>query len=493
MNQNGGGKPNKKLSARTLFCQKFFVVLNFAMHWLKAPAPLRQFFPARAVALALLLAPLAVSAQNADVPNKALKLDGLGSYVELPPDIFRDLTQSTVEVWAKWKEFAWYSRVFEFGAGYQSVSLFNHMTNSDLRFNIYPRFAKNDRSSMFTATARGLLRTNEWIHLAAVSGAGGMQLYANGRLVARHTNALTFADIKAPQTNVLGRGLARGLMDKDFRGELDEVRVWDHRRTLAQIRDGMFKRMHGTEEGLTHLWNFDDGTASDSGPEFHHGKLIGKARVGTVDLDLAPAVAPIVAVRPPPAVPMAATPAVSNAPPIAATAPIQVAVAAPGTSSNAAVWWIAGSLISLVAMLACLMMMLRRSGLGTPRHLLPAATAGALTEGGASNDPSLKERALADLTDFAKQSLVQGLYSQRAALLETHQKAQEELAQLEARVVALRLPERIQAYETRIAELEGQLTNRSDELRELTLATLQVLRQKLEEEKQKETKPGRFN
>jgi hypothetical protein len=41
--------------------------------------------------------------------------------------------------------------------------------------------------------------------------------------------------------------------------------------------------------------------------------------------------------------------------------------------------------------------------------------------------------------------------------------------------------------------LEGELTNRSDELRELTLATLQVLRQKLEEEKQKETKPGRFN
>lgn len=466
-------------------------MLNFAMHWLKAPAPLQKIFSPRAVVLALLLAPLAASAQNATVTNRALKLDGQGSYVELPQNIFRDLTQSTVEVWAKWKELAWYSRVFEFGAGYQSVSLFNHMTNSDLRFNIYPRFAKNDPSSMFTATARGLLRTNEWIHLAAVSGPGGMQLYANGRLVAQHTNALTFADIKAAHTNVLGRGLARGPLDKDFKGEIDEVRVWDHRRTLAQIRDGMFKRMHGTEDGLTHLWNFDDGTPKDSGPGFHHGKLIGKARVGSSDLDLAPPVAPVVAVvTPPPVVP---APVVSNAPAAAAGAPIHVAVTAPASNSNAAVWWIAGSLISLVAMLACLMMMLRRSGLGTPKQLLPAATAGALTEGGASNDPALKERALADLTDFAKQSLVQGLYSQRAALLETHQKAQEELAQLEARVVALRLPERIQAYETRIAELEKELTNRGDELRELTLATLQVLRQKLEEEKQKETKPGRFN
>lgn len=460
------------------------------MHWLKLLAQTKRIFPHRRVFIALLLATLTLTAQGATVTNRALKLDGQGSYLELPQNIFQDLTQSTVEVWAKWKELAWYSRVFEFGAGYQSVSLFNHMTNSDLRFNIYPRFAKNDPSSMFTATARGLLRTNEWIHLAAVSGPGGMQLYANGRLVAQHTNALTFADIKVTQTNVLGRGLARGQLDRDFRGEIDEVRVWDHRRTLAQIRDGMFKRMHGTEDGLTHLWNFDDGTPSDSGPNFHHGKLIGKARVGSSDLDLAPPVAPVVAVVTPPVAP---APAVSNAPAVAAVAPIHVAVTAPASNSNAAVWWIAGSLISLVAMLACLLMMLRRSGLGTPKQLLPAASAGALTEGGVPNDPGLKERALADLTDFAKQSLVQGLYSQRAALLETHQKAQEELAQLEARVVALRLPERIQAYETRIGELEKELTNRGDELRELTLATLQVLRQKLEEEKQKETKPGRFN
>ncbi len=453
------------------------------MHLLQASVEPNKF--SRALLLALVLAALNVSAQNTALTNRALKLDGQGSYVELPPDIFSDLTQATVEVWAKWKEFAWYSRVFEFGAGYQSVSVFNHMTNSDLRFNIYPRFAKADRSSMFTATGRGLLRTNEWIHLAAVSGPGGMQLYANGRLVAQHTNALTFADIKVSQTNLLGRGLARGIMDKDFKGEMDEVRVWDHRRTLAQIRDGMFKRMHGTEDGLTHLWNFDDGTASDSGPGFHHGKLIGKARVGLSDLDLAPAVAPVVAV----ATPSAPAPA----PPISAAVPIPVAVTAPPSGSNAAVWWIAGSLVALVAMLACLLMMLRRSGLGTPKQLLPGAAVGALTEGGATNEQAMKERALADLTDFAKQSLVQGLYSQRAALLETHQKAQEELAQLEARVVALRLPERIQAYETRITELEGHLTNRSDELRELTLATLHILREKLAEEKQKESKPGRFN
>ena len=448
--------------------------------------------------LALLLCGHASFAQTTSTTNRALKLDGNGSYVELPRDIFKSLTQATVEVWAKWAEFGSFSRVLEFGAGYHSVSLFNHSTNSDLRFNIYPRFAKSEPKWMFTAIARGLLRSNEWMHIAAVSGSGGMKLYANGRLVAQHTNTMTFADIEAAQTNLLGRGLARGPTDRDFRGEIDEVRVWDHARSLAQIRDHMFKRLNGTEEGLTHLWSFDDGTAKDSGPQAHHGKLIGKARISNTDLDLAlvPPPVPVAAAAPP--VTVVATAATNLATAPAVTTPIHVAVTAPANNSNVAAWWIAGSLVSLVAMLGCLMMMLRRSGIGAPKLLpgteqrtLPANEAAAT--GGVSVDPQMKERALADLTDFAKQSLVQGLYSQRAALLEVHQQAQQELAALESRVVALHLPERIQAYEKRIAELEGELASRSDELRELTLATLQVLRQKLEEEKQKESKPGRFN
>lgn len=423
--------------------------------------------------------------------NRALKLDGKGSYVELPPDIFTALTQATVEVWAKWAEFGAYSRVFEFGAGYQSVSLFNHLNSADLRFNIYPRYARNDPGSMFTARANGLLRTNEWMHLAAVSGAGGMKLYANGRLVAQHTNTTTFADIDVTFTNLLGRGLAKGPLDQDFRGEMDEVRVWDHARSLDQIRDAMFKRLTGKEEGLKHLWNFDDGTARDAVAAFGNGTLKGKAKVVSTDLDLAVATMPTAAVAEVPN---------SNALPVngavfPSTAPIA------SNDANAAVWWIAGSLVALVGLLAWLVFLLRRSGLGSarvnagpPTPSLDSGT-GQLIGGaaGARDDKEIKERALADLTDFAKQSLVQGLYSQRAALLEVHKKAQHELAELEARVVALHLPERIQAYEKRIEELETQLATRGDELRELTHATLEVLRRKLAEEKQKQDKPNRFN
>ena len=135
----------------------------------------------------------------------------------------------------------------------------------------------------------------------------------------------------------------------------------------------------------------------------------------------------------------------------------------------------------------------------TVRLLAPAAAQALLTEGGAADlsaDPAreeLKQRALAELTEFAKESLVQGLYSQRKVLLEAQQKAQQELADLEARVGALHLSDRIHAYEKRIVELEKELESRGEEMRELTHTTLLLLRQKLEEEKERERKHSRYN
>jgi len=429
---------------------------------------------------------LLFTAHAAPAQNKVLELDGAGSYVELPPDIFKNLTQATVEVWAKWDSFRTYSRIFEFGAAWQSMNVFNQANTADLRFNLYPKRAQNDPSLMFTVRTNGLIRLNEWIHLAAVSGPGGMELYANGVFVGDHTNAASFADIQVVHTNLLGRGMARNPNDQDFRGQIDEVRVWDHRRTPTQIRQHMRKRLTGKEPGLAGLWNFEDSTARDS-VHGYRGKFVGNARVVTVD---SPADAQLIADEPPPA----ATPAA----PQASLPPTTLPIVTPD-GGNAAAWWIAAALTSIAALLVWLVLMLRRSGVGSDKLITsgpsPALLAGPDQSASGTNPSAqqeLKDRALAELTEFAKQSLVQGLYSQRKALLEAQQKAQQELVALENRLVALHLPDRIQAYEQRIAELEKQLESRSDEVRELTSATLLLLRQKLEEERQLERKASRF-
>ena len=155
------------------------------------------------------------------------------------------------------------------------------------------------------------------------------------------------------------------------------------------------------------------------------------------------------------------------------------------------------------------MLMLKRQGTATSTALVPTAAGNLVVAPGVAEEwqkRALNAEALAarqakilgekvgpELVEFAKEPLVQGLYTQRNALIETQRRAQEALVELEQRLGELHLPvkERIEAYEKRIAELEKELETRGDEMRELTKATLLLVREKLEQEKNREER--RFN
>lgn len=96
----------------------------------------------------------------------------------------------------------------------------------------------------------------------------------------------------------------------------------------------------------------------------------------------------------------------------------------------------------------------------------------------------LREKLMPELTEFVKQSLVQGLAAQRDALLAMQQQALQSLVEFEVRLTALQAPmqERIRAYENRIAELERETSVQGAEMRELTRTILQLMRKKLDEE-----------
>lgn len=96
----------------------------------------------------------------------------------------------------------------------------------------------------------------------------------------------------------------------------------------------------------------------------------------------------------------------------------------------------------------------------------------------------LRENLMPELTEFVKQSLVQGLAAQRDALLAMQQQALQSLLEMETRLANLHAPlqERIRAYEMRIAELEKEISQQGAEMRELTRTILQLMRKKLEDE-----------
>lgn len=96
----------------------------------------------------------------------------------------------------------------------------------------------------------------------------------------------------------------------------------------------------------------------------------------------------------------------------------------------------------------------------------------------------LREKLMPELTEFVKQSLVQGLAAQRDALLAMQQQALQSLLEMETRLANLNAPlqERIRAYEGRIAELEKEISQQGAEMRELTRTILELMRKKLETE-----------
>ncbi len=159
----------------------------------------------------------------------------------------------------------------------------NHESSPGVKFVIYDanhqRHGWRGPAQNFpdSALAAELLETNRWCHLAAVSGKDGMKLYYNGELVGRLGYTSSFAAIRQPITNYLGKSSWSN--DTDFRGQMSEVRVWKVARTEAQIREAMTKNLTGQEPNLVGLWSFKDGTARDLSPNSHHGKLIGRAKV----------------------------------------------------------------------------------------------------------------------------------------------------------------------------------------------------------------------
>ena len=66
---------------------------------------------------------LSLHAQPATT-NRVLELDGTGSYVELPPNSFNNLSQATIEAWMRWDDLSGEAkRAFNYGDARRDMSI----------------------------------------------------------------------------------------------------------------------------------------------------------------------------------------------------------------------------------------------------------------------------------------------------------------------------------------------------------------------------------
>jgi 7TM-HD extracellular len=145
--------------------------------------------------------------------------------------------------------------------------------------------------------------------------------------------------------------------------------------------------------------------------------------------------------------------------------------------------WLAAALAGVSALALLMLFWLARQRRRVAR--LPTQGATAAVEIAEKNPPALPSQLAPYLAQALKEVVVQELAAQRGALLQVQQSAAAEIAELVHRLDQLQSPihDRLRSYEMRIAELEKDLVERTEENRELLKIKIEMLRRQLESER----------
>src|SRR5262249_44108365 len=97
-----------------------------------------------------------------------------------------------------------------------------------------------------------------WNHFALVSSRAGnfQRIYRNGVLEASDATAMSFTRYAAALR--IGANAA----NENFKGELDEFRIWSVARTQTEIQQNMYGHV-SPQANLWGYWNFDEGMGTN--------------------------------------------------------------------------------------------------------------------------------------------------------------------------------------------------------------------------------------
>ena len=187
----------------------------------------------------------------------ALEFDGTDDYVNIPStDLNFSGTSMTLEAWIY--PTAWATNVYD---GCVVVKEDFSMNGYMLRVgnNGQAQFTLGNGSSWYDATSStGVLSLNKWQHLAGVVDAGSMTLYLDGKEIA--TGTLTGSFVGGTDPLWLGRDY--NYPTRTYTGKIDEVRIWNDARTLAEIQANMHKELTGGESNLLAYYAMYDGSGT---------------------------------------------------------------------------------------------------------------------------------------------------------------------------------------------------------------------------------------
>ncbi len=204
--------------------------------------------------------------------QKAVRFESTGDYIEVPHSVSLAPSQLTIEFWLKVHEASEHDQTILDKQGDES-GYYLYLTNQQfpLRFK-----AKLEPTQINTFS---VIYANTWYHLAVTQDTDSLRIFMDGQYLWSKENVYS-----AATESSLRIGECSGFPDEtlSFKGEIDELRIWNYARSQEEIEDGMHEKLTGDESGLAAYWDFDsqtESTISDLTPNGNDGIVHGNARL----------------------------------------------------------------------------------------------------------------------------------------------------------------------------------------------------------------------
>ncbi|WP_020532789.1 fibronectin type III domain-containing protein [Flexithrix dorotheae] len=177
--------------------------------------------------------------------ENALNFDGVNDFVDTGSG-FTFGNNFTVETWVKLDDVSGENPIIAKGTNATNEEIRLSVINGSIYFDWGASGLGNYVSS------DNLISAGKWYHIAATLDISGnaAKIYLNGLLVAENYGAT--GHIYLGGSTFIGRSFS-GYFD----GQMDELRIWNHTKTEAQIRSTLFEMISGNESGLDAYYKFD--------------------------------------------------------------------------------------------------------------------------------------------------------------------------------------------------------------------------------------------
>lgn len=185
----------------------------------------------------------------------SMKFDGENDAIKFPQNVALNVTSATIEFWIRPDGDA---------SGFTPIVIKEANGEATRNFAVglldgtkTLTVSYHNGTSLQLLNGKVNLENRKWQHVAASISDGKMYLYIDGTLESSGDFSGTPVSSSAP----VFVGAVPGVYGK-FKGELDDIRIWNVERDLLRVREYMKRSLNSSNEndGLVAYWKLDEGT-----------------------------------------------------------------------------------------------------------------------------------------------------------------------------------------------------------------------------------------